>query len=464
MTTEQKRGWFASLMIGSWNLVNFTRRLVVNVIFLILLILFIMALRSGNPVLRQRTTLVLDPKGSIVEQYTAAPAQRAFGGVFGNAPKEVQLRDLIDVIDAAAADTHIERLVIVPDEIESAGFSTLREIGAAIERFKTSGKEVIAVASGMTQGHYYLAAHADQILLDPQGAVLLEGLGRYRSYYKELLDRLGVVVHLFRVGEYKSAAEPYVRNDSSPEAKEADLYWMNGVWGDYLKDIAAARKLDAAQLAHEIQDYPSAVKAAQGDLAQLALQEKLVDRLATRDEARALLIEKGVKDDKSFRRVEFDDYLRVVQRDRIADMRAPIAVVIAEGEIVGGDPEPGTIGGDTLSRQIRQAREDDSIKASEFTRRRGVRIRADPARSGTHASGGQAGDRIDGRRRGVGRLLDFNERKPHFRRARDDHRFDRHFRHVREHSRHAGEDRRAHRRRGHNTVRGRVRCAPSARP
>ena len=352
---ENQRGFLARLFIGVWSLINFTRLLIVNAIFLLLLILFISALRSSSPVLRARSALVLDPHGDIVEQYTVAPAQRVFSGILGETPKEVQLRDLLDVIDAAAADQRIERLVLVPDQIESAGFSTLREIGSALDRFR---------ASGMSQGHYYLAAHADEILLHPQGAVLLEGLGRYRTYYKDLLDRLGVVVHLFRVGEYKSAAEPYVRNDASPESKDADLYWMNGVWGDYLKDVATARKLDVAQLTAQIQNYPEAIKAAQGDLAKLALDQKLVDKLATRDEARALLIEKGLRDDKTFRQVGFQEYLHVVQRERVLDVRRQqVAVVVAEGEIVGGEQAGGMIGAESLSRLVREAREDDAVKA-----------------------------------------------------------------------------------------------------
>jgi protease IV len=360
---DNKPGLFARFFRGLWNTLDFTRRLVVNLIFLIVAIIFVLALRNGTPTLRQRTTLVLDPKGAIVEQYTAAPAARMFSGVFGEKDREVQLRDLIGVINAAAADSRIERLVIIPDGIDRAGFSTLREIGAAIDRFKASGKDVIAVSNGMTQGQFYLAAHANQILLHPQGAILLEGLGRYHSYYKELLDRLGVVVHLFRVGEYKSAAEPFVRNDSSPEAKEADLYWMNGVWSDYLKDIAAARKLDAAQLSTQIQNYPELVKSTNGDLAELALKQKLVDRLATRDEARAMLIEKGVVEDKTFRQVDFQEYLHLVERERLPDTKAQIAVVVAEGEIVSGEQEPGTVGGESTSLLIREVREDDAIKA-----------------------------------------------------------------------------------------------------
>ena len=360
---DKKPGFIVSLFKGLWATLNFARRLTFNLIFLFLLIVFILALRASAPTLRTRSALVLDPQGNIVEQYTSAPAQRAFAGVFGDKIHEVQLRDILDVIAAAADDTRIERLVLIPDEIEGAGLASLREIGAAIDHFKLSGKEVIAVSNGMSQGQYYLAAHANQILLHPQGAVLLEGLGRYRSYYKDALDHLGVVVHLFRVGEYKSAAEPYVRNDASPEAKDADLYWMNGVWGDYLKDISTARKLDATQLSTQIQNYPELVAATEGDLAQLALKQKLVDRLATRDEARSLLIEKGVKDDKTFRQIDFQDYLHRIERARLPDTRAQVAVVVAEGEIVPGDQAPGTVGGESTSLLVRAAREDDKIKA-----------------------------------------------------------------------------------------------------
>ena len=360
---EQKRGIIASVFVGLWNLLNFTRRLVFNLIFLLLLIGFIAALRSGGPKLAERTALVLDPKGSIVEQYTTEPVQRAFSGVFGDKVRQVQLRDVLRAIDSAAADKRIERIVLMPDEIESAGLSTLREIGAALERFKAAGKQVIAVSDGMDQRQYYLAAHANQILLHPDGDVLLEGLGRYRTYYKDALDKLGVDVHLFRVGEFKSAAEPFIRNDASPESKEADLYWMNGVWSDYLADIGAARKLDPNAIATQIDDYTTSIKAADGDIAKLALEQKLVDQLATRDEAVQMLIAKGVRDRKTFRQVDFEDYLSVVQRERLPDTRPRIAVVVAEGEIVAGDQPPGTVGGQSTAELIRTAREDDRVRA-----------------------------------------------------------------------------------------------------
>jgi protease-4 len=361
---EAKRGVIVGLFVGLWNLLNFARRLVFNVIFLFLLIIFFVAIWSGGARLQDRTALVLEPKGRIVEQYTSAPAQRAFAGIFGEKVKEVQLRDILQAIDTAAKDPRIERMVVVPDDIESAGISTLREIGGAIDRFKAAGKEVIAVANSMTQGQYYLAAHATQILLHPDGDVLLEGLGRYRTFYKDALDKLGVDVHLFRVGEFKSAAEPYVRNDASPESKEADLYWMNGVWSDYLADVGAARQLDPKTIAEQIDNYATSIKAVNGDIAKLALEQKLVDQLATRDQAIDLLIKKGVREKNTFRQVDFQDYAAAAQHERLAEVSKPqVAVVVAEGEILGGDQPPGTIGGESTAKLVRMAREDRRVRA-----------------------------------------------------------------------------------------------------
>lgn len=361
--TEQKRGVLVRVFAGLWNALNFARRLVFNLIFVLLLLAFVGAVMSGVPKLKERTALVLDPKGIIVEQYTVEPTQRAIDNLFGQKVKEVQLRDLSRVIEAAAKDKRIERLILKPDEIAGAGLSSLRELAAAIDNFRQSGKEVIAVSDGMTQGQYLLAAHADQIVLHPEGAVLLEGFGRYRSYYKDMLDWLGVDVHLFRVGEYKSAGEPYVLNHASPEAREADLYWMNSLWTDYLKDIGTARKLDPKQIAADIEDYPNAIRANNGDLAQLALQRKLVDKLAAREEVQQLLIARGIKEDNSFRQIAFKDYLTLLDRETAPDLRPQVAIVVAEGEIIGGEQQPGTVGGESTAKLVRQAREDEHVKA-----------------------------------------------------------------------------------------------------
>ena len=350
---------------GIWALFNFTRRLVFGVIALFLLIGFIAALRTAAPKLLDKTALVLDPKGAIVEQYTNDAAQRALSNLAGDKSKQTQLRDILTAIDAAAKDPRIARIVLEPDGIDSAGLAISREIGAALDRFKASGKPVIAVSNGMTQGQYYLAAHASTIVLHPASleGVLLTGFGAYRSYYKDALDWLGVDVHVFKVGTFKSYPEPYVRNDASPDAKEADLFWMNDLWGDYLKDIAAARHLDAAKISAQIADYADAVKSAGGDMAKLALADKLVDKLATPDEARQMLIADGARDRHSYRQIDFADYAALVEREHALDTRPQVAVVVAEGEILPGDQPQGTVGGKSTAKLLRAARNDDAVKA-----------------------------------------------------------------------------------------------------
>jgi protease-4 len=362
--SKDSPGIFVRVARGLWNALNFTRLLVFNLIFVALLIGFLVAMFGARPVLQPRTTLVLDPKGAIVEQYTIDPAQRALGNLAGEPPKEVQLRDLLRVVDAAAKDPRIERIALIPDEIGSAGLATLHEIGNALDRFRASGKEIVAVAGGLGQGQYLLAAHANRILLDPDGAVVLEGLASYRSYFREALDKLGVDVHLIKVGQYKSAAEPYVLNQASDAAKEADRYWMGGLWQDYLAEIASLRKIDAASIGEDIAHYDERVASQGGDLAKVALAQKLVDALATRSDARKLLREKGVAEgDESFRQVDYKTYLAMLTPEVRAPLGAEVAVVIAQGEIVPGDQPPGMVGGRSAAQLIRAARVDDRVKA-----------------------------------------------------------------------------------------------------
>ncbi|NCT66972.1 MAG: signal peptide peptidase SppA [Rhodanobacteraceae bacterium] len=356
-------GAIRRLFRGLWNALDFTRRLVFNLIFLVILVAFVIALFSARPVLAPRTALVLDPKGVVVEQYSTDALRRAAGSLSGSGDGEVQLRDLLRVIDAAAKDARIERLVLLPDDIDGVGLASARELGAALDRFRAAGKEVVAVSGGMAQNQYLVAAHADTILLDPEGAVLLEGLSSYRSYFKDALDKLGVQVHLIKVGTYKSAAEPYVLNQASDAAKEATAYWMGGIWQDYLADVAGLRKLDAAALADDIAHFDQRVAAHAGDLAKLALEQKLVDQLATRAEARAWLRARGVAEGSDgFRQVDFKKYLATLGPDGLP-LGPQVAVVVAQGEIVPGEQPPGTIGGRSTAQLVRAAREDDKVKA-----------------------------------------------------------------------------------------------------
>ncbi|MBD9536923.1 MAG: signal peptide peptidase SppA [Stenotrophomonas sp.] len=371
-----RRNPIASFFVGLWDVMNFTRRLILNLLFFGLLFLALMMFMvilgkgaSSAKVLQDRTTLVIAPEGRLVEQYSTDPVSRALAKALGESnAEELQLRDLIRAIEAARDDKKIERVVLNLDKLQPSGFASMREVTHALQDLRAANKQVVAFSENMSQSQYLLAAQADEVYLDPMGSLLLEGLGRYRQYFRTgLQEKLGVDVHLFKVGEYKSAAEPYVLDAASPQAKEADLFWMSDVWQRYLADIAKARKLDPAQLAAGIDTLPEGIAAVEGDLARFALQQKLVDGLKTREEVDALLAERGAADSDAeggFRQIGLSDYLTQVDARRSpVDSRPQVAVVVAEGEIAGGDLPAGRIGGVSTSALLREARDDDDVKA-----------------------------------------------------------------------------------------------------
>ncbi len=370
--SDAKRGPILGFFRGVWTVLTFFQQLVFNVFFLLFLLfafilLLAIAASPGVHPMKEDTALVLDLNGRLVEQFTSAPVDRVINRATGQAQPEIQLRDLLRAIEAAQDDDRIDRIVLLTDGFSSSGFAALRDVATALRAFRASGKQVVAYGVDMEQRQYYLAAQADEVYLDPQGTVLLEGFGRYRMYYREgLQDKLGVDVHLFKVGEYKSAAEPYVLDGASPEAREADLYWMNDVWQRFVADIAQARKVEAASLHAMIAELPARVQAAAGDIAKLAVDEKLVDGLKTGHEFEQMLVERGAldEDSQSFRQIGLDGYLMQVNRPHLAaDKRPKVAVVVAQGEITYGQQAPGTVGGESTSALLRAAREDESVKA-----------------------------------------------------------------------------------------------------
>lgn len=334
-----------------------------NLLLLLLVVILVAAFFTARPrALQDNTTLVLDLKGALVEQKSGSAGGSLLAQVRGESSAATRLRDVLLVLDAAAADPRIGRVLLMPDDMGAAGLATLHELAAALERFKASGKPVLAWGAGFDQRQYYLAAHASQVFLDPMGTVLLEGFGGYRNYYLDALDKLGVTAHVIRVGTFKSFAEPYIANEPSSAAAEADTYLYNGLWKTYTDAVERARKLEPGRIMQGIDQMPEALKAAGGDMARLALAGKLVDALKTRDELRRLLIEQGVKDDegKSFRQVGFEDYLH---RQRPKTGGDAVGVVVAEGAITDGMAPMGGVGGLSTSALIRQAREDDKVKA-----------------------------------------------------------------------------------------------------
>jgi protease-4 len=353
------RRWLGRL----WWLIDGTRRVVFNLVFLLILAVVIVALVTSGPrALEDDTALVLNLRGPLVEQHAQGVRDAAVAQLSGEAPKSTQLRDVLTVLDAAARDPQITRAVLLLDEFQGGGMASLREVAAALQRFRASGKKVTAWAGHYEQAQYYLAVHADEVLLHPMGMVFVRGFGRYQNYYRDALDKLGISVNLVRAGSFKNFGEPFTLNGPSPETIEAMGYAYNGLWTTYVEGVEKARKLPAGSVMTLINELPQRLNAAGGDAAKLALSAKLVDGLKTRDELRDMMIERGAKDaeGKTFRQVAFDSYLA---RQKPAAMGDAIGVVIAEGEIVDGRAPAGQVGGLSTANLIRKAREDNSVKA-----------------------------------------------------------------------------------------------------
>ena len=348
--------------------VDAARRIFVNLLFVALVVVLLFILFSSDePDIADTTALVIAPRGQLVEQLTGQSIERMVDEARGAVPPETLLKDVVDAIEAGKDDDRVQALVLDLSAFGGARLTKLQDVRDAIVDFKTSGKKVIATSDFYEQDAYFLAANADEIIVNKMGGVVLEGFGRYKMYFKDGIDRLGLDVHVFRVGEYKSYVEPYLRNDMSPEAREANIEWLGDLWRIYLKDVAAARGMTVEHLEEYANEFPRLIKAANGDTAQAALDFGLVDQTLTRIEMRERLVELVGEDEDthSYNRVVYDDYLKADHEDRFGRKAKGdrVGVVVARGTILDGSHPAGTIGGDSTAALIRQARNDDTIKA-----------------------------------------------------------------------------------------------------
>jgi protease-4 len=336
------------------------------VLFLLLIIFFIaIVFFDGGEDVPDGAALILSPEGNIVEQQTESMLA---SDIFGDAAREeTVLRDIIDVIDFAKDDERIEVLVLDLRKMRKAGLSKLQSIGTALDRFSDSGKQIFAFGDYFNQQHYYLAAHADRLYLNPMGAVMLHGFGLYRKYYKTALDKLQIQFHVFKVGTYKSALEPVLRDSMSDYAKEANIAWLTVLWDFYKADVASKRRFQPQDLDDFINNYPDHLAASEGDAALMALNLGLVDELKTRDEVRRELIERlgPDKDGLTFKQIDFDQYLNHIRPDLMKShsARDKVGIIVASGIIMDGEQPSGRIGGDTMADLLVRAREDENVKA-----------------------------------------------------------------------------------------------------
>ena len=351
-----------------WRGVEVASQVLLTILFLAVLVGLALAFRDTTPDVPDKAALVIAPRGQLVEQLAGDPTDRAIQKLTGQETPETLWRDLDRAIRAATGDDRIQALYLGLDKMGRSWPSKLRALGAAIEEFKTSGKPVLAYSDFYGRDAYYLAAAADEIYLHKLGMVILDGYGRFRTYYKEGIDKAELDWNVFKVGEYKSAVEPFLRNEMSAEAREANLEWMGDLWRSYLADVAAARGTTTAALTDSIDRFDELIAEVDGHGAEMARAAGLVDELVDRDGVRARMIELVGEDEesRSFHQIHYSSYLAAMgdeARLHPTEGDGTVAVVVAKGSILDGSHPPGAIGGDSTGKLIRDARQDEEVEA-----------------------------------------------------------------------------------------------------
>lgn len=361
--------FIAGFFKWTWRLLNFVREMVLNLFFIFLVLVGVgiwMQLGSGsNSEQTARGALLLDISGTIVDKPSTNHRLGALGRqLFGASSDRLQENSLFDIVRAirqAKNDRNITGIVLDLKNFTGADQPSMHYIGKALREFRDSGKPVFAVGDNYTQGQYYLASFANKIWLSPQGQVNLHGFATNGLYYKTLLDKLKVSTHVFRVGTYKSAVEPFIRDDMSPAAREADSRWIGELWQNYLNTVSANRQISPQQLFPGAQAILDGLTRAGGDTATYALDHKLVDALASRAEVEKALTKQfgWSKAGNNYRAISYYDYSLKAP----ANSGGTIAVIFANGAIMDGEETAGNVGGDTTASQIRDARLDPNVKA-----------------------------------------------------------------------------------------------------
>ena len=357
----------------AWRILNFIRDLVMNLVFLVFVLvllsvatLIIGADKSEKTVLRgDQGALLLNLDGYLAdnrdEKNDFKTLLKELDGQ--NIPQQYSTFDVVYAIDSAAQDDNIRGLVLDLNFFQGGDLPALEYVGEAIENFKESGKQVIAYADNYNQAQYFLASYADEIYMNPTGSVSIDGLAQETLYFKDMLDKLEVNPHVFRVGTYKSAVEPYLRNEMSDEAKANLQRWLNTMWNHYKQRVAENRDIQQNAVAPDAHTFLTELKALKGDTAAYVKQRKLVtgaiDRLNLDKKLTALF---GEDKDHQPKMVDYERYLASLPDRMHGETDNQIAVVNVEGAIIDGDSDEENVGGDTVAKLLRQAYDDDKVK------------------------------------------------------------------------------------------------------
>jgi len=361
----KKRGAWSLFFGGLGAGITWFRNALMNTLFIILLIIFIIAIGASAPQpLPETFALRLAPTGLLVDQRSYIDAASLLLSEEDPEENETVVSDVVEAINKAANDKRVTMLVLEPGRLLGGGVSKMNDIGQALENFKSAGKKIIAVSDNYSQDQYYLASFADEIYLHDMGLIEITGYGRYMNYYKTALDKLGVTIHAFRSGKYKDYLEPYLRDDMSEESREHNAQWINELWGSYTSKIESLRKLPPGSINDYVNNIDAHMALTTGDSAKLALEKALVDKVASRQDMEEMLIEQaGLSEEGDwYNGVGVNSYLADIRKHPTLEQNK-IAVVVASGSIVDGYQPDGSIGSESMLELLRQVKDDEAIKA-----------------------------------------------------------------------------------------------------
>lgn len=350
----------------AWRSLDALRKALHLLLLLVIFGVLIAVLSPRIPTVQQSAALVIAPQGALVEQLSGDPLQRAITEAYGQGNSETLVRDLVEAIEAARKDERIKVLVLDLYNMSGGGIAKLAELAAAIRDFRSSGKPVIALGEGYDQSQYYLAANASQVYLDPQGVVLIEGFGYFRTFLKGVIDKLAVDVNIFKAGKFKSYTDQFSRGSMSDQEREESRVWLDTLWTQYQEGVTKARGfVEPGVISAYVNELGSAARERQGDLAAVALERGLITQIKSRHEVEEELKKLvGEDSDHGYNSIAHWDYLSAVRATHALEVEGDhVGVVVASGEILDGDQPPGTIGSESAVRLLRQARYDDSVKA-----------------------------------------------------------------------------------------------------
>jgi len=347
-----------------WGSITWLRVALLNLVFIGLVLLVVSSMAPQElATMPEKMALRISPSGFLVDQYSYTDPLTQILEQSSREKAETRVLDVVEALQRAKQDTRVSSLVLELNHLLGGGLSKLEEIGAALQDFKASGKPIVAISDSYSQDQYYLASFADEIILNPMGAVLVTGYSSYRNYFKDALDKLALNYHVFRAGTYKDAVEPFLQNQMSDVSREHNRLWLEDLWRTYLERVETTRQLDAGSLNDYINNIDQHMARVGGDTAQLALQLGLVDKLRSRAELRKELIGKFGEDEQDdYQALDYWDYLDLTDVEQ-PQHRDKVGLLVASGIILDGEQPDGNIGSDTFSQLIRDARKNQQIKA-----------------------------------------------------------------------------------------------------